>query len=1346
MVPVHLDALHCPNDRVVVQATADFARLPFRDGTRDLNSDVAQISEEIVARPFQDETSVLRAGVHLHWALPDALTRGRHRRTENGSGDHRTRFPAVPNRWLVRRGFAKGSPESLAPRAWVVESDYLHPDGIGETMGVAVPFPSDPAGGRYRPFRYLGRVQPLELWHEGDPAAGYVRTLSAVGFELADGGGYSDPAFAALYPNCHSVFGFHDSEVGGQLPAGLRYDLIGWYADPATDFLPTVIAEAKPDDSLRAVLERYAAWTFSAPDAEEFPVRLACYASLGFVPPAAPGPVEPTVVTLGNTGTEALSVALAARIDRALRFQIEDQLEAIQLAPRLEHHLVDTGARFHEIRHEKGFTAHRGDVLWTIGPVGTSPVPLPADAARAQAQAQVELPPELAGLLGRLNEAQQARDRAATELETLRRQLFADWYKYLLCAYPPEDTGDDYPDIDEVRAFLETKSLPRVLELAGAIEPTPDTPESRLRAAHAAVSQALDALNQREQLRASKLSYELKPLVAPRFWQPTDPVVLFTGDDARATERHGRDGRLRDDALLACYPVPVTAVTDVIGGDLPALTVLIDDLRQREAAQPVGQGGGSVAFRDSDGSPWNPFQLEWEVELFPLRNQGNLHPEADSYGTGFITANYALTAQDPDLVLTADQTLAGAAAVYSGANFLTWHAGERLRRSLTEYLRKEILPEFNEANEGPAATDPGPVIEALRSWYEQTFSSTLDTPEARAADPVYLAIRGYQELLGMNYLAQSLGGFNDALLMHRTVKQLPIDDPLGFDDDRAFAGAVRAAVGTSNRSAPEPLNDFSPIRSGALRLLRLRLVDTFGQTRDVRVEDALPAEALTIPDNPNLICLPPRLSQPARVVFRWLDADRNLETSVHPDTSPICGWLLPNHVDTSLMIYDGDGRALGAIDALARWQPAPGGTGVPTPPDIDNPYLSRTVADILGHGPEFLTQLMGALDSALENIEPEGVDAHVDLAVLIGRPIALVRAALDLELLGLPAVHQGWNQFRQDMARSTRDSDGFTRVVFPLRLGAYQQLDDGLIGYWLGEESTFYSPQGESFPHPAIRTYADGPLQVPHAVDDPSQVVRLLVDPRGKVHVTSGIQPVKTISIPPPHYVPALSKIEVTFPCAPLLTDRGAVNLPLPIEPGYRWTWVDEEDGAWAEVSDAPTIGRGTFVDTMATRLWEHLIDPHIAWLQPVPGATGQIRAVDPDERAAVQLDPPFRAMTDRVEDILAPLGDHLVQRQETTGRLAETIAAPAWNRLLRTETGWLAAITGTVSRALVTARDSRAQPVLTAELAGAEPLIDSILDLGEERIGPVSSVASFAAAQELRGGWLKLRPEESAD
>src|ERR1044071_3143920 len=118
LVPVHLDALILDRDQLVVNATADFSRLPYSTGGRDLNPDVANISEDIVSKPFEKHL-LLEAGIHLHWSLPDALTRARY----IPGSEEIQEFPRVPNRWLVTRCNAGGEVE----KEWLIESDYLRP-------------------------------------------------------------------------------------------------------------------------------------------------------------------------------------------------------------------------------------------------------------------------------------------------------------------------------------------------------------------------------------------------------------------------------------------------------------------------------------------------------------------------------------------------------------------------------------------------------------------------------------------------------------------------------------------------------------------------------------------------------------------------------------------------------------------------------------------------------------------------------------------------------------------------------------------------------------------------------------------------------------------------------------------------------------------------------------------------------------------------------------------------------------------------------------------------------------------------------------------------------------------
>ena len=53
----------------------------------------------------------------------------------------------------------------------------------------------------------------------------------------------------------------------------------------------------------------------------------------------------------------------------------------------------------------------------------------------------------------------------------------------------------------------------------------------------------------------------------------------------------------------------------------------------------------------------------------------------------------------------------------------------------------------------------------------------------------------------------------------------------------------------------------------------------------------------------------PRLG--AKIADRTYEGDQ--QSDARATETPFCGWVVPNHLDESLMIYDGGGQALGVI-------------------------------------------------------------------------------------------------------------------------------------------------------------------------------------------------------------------------------------------------------------------------------------------------------------------------------------------------------------------------------------------------------------------------------------------------
>ena len=409
--------------------------------------------------------------------------------------------------------------------------------------------------------------------------------------------------------------------------------------------------------------------------------------------------------------------------------------------------------------------------------------------------------------------------------------------------------------------------------------------------------------------------------------------------------------------------------------------------------------------------------------------------------------------------------------------------------------------------------------------------------------------------------------------------------------------------------------------------------------------------------------LSPAFVQPTRLNVRWLAADNGeQEMNSHPASSPVCGWLLPNNLNRSLMVYDQQGDLLGLINVLAQWESAPGNEQVLRIQDIPNPYLRTVVHRLtIAEGEEetaqrdkraFLEDMITVLDRALETIDPENFAQHQDLALLMGRPIAVVRASIDLQLKGRPALNQSWNSFRKDMAQTARDTDKFEEVTIPIRIGDRGQLNDGVIGFWKEDHANqlgryfhttvarYVNPERTKytddvfFTNKNIKAYEEGFSAIHQSIASAPQRITLLMDPRAKVHATTGILPTKVVDLPVDQYEHALRRLKVTFLSAPILTPQDSFDIPLPEEAGYTWSWLQRERAHWREVSKVGMLVKDTVVHTFERRgvaIWEEL--KRVGWIKEVTPEKATI--IPENQRKEQTLDHQFLQDTDAIQGLL---------------------------------------------------------------------------------------------------------------
>ncbi|MBA4045607.1 MAG: hypothetical protein C0471_14480 [Erythrobacter sp.] len=1339
---------------------AQFEGMPYTSG-----STVPSTGAAIVQPLESDGTPIapLKAGMHLHWELPDVYRRG----VQGPQGGDPV-FPAAPDTWLVIRYLQRwdanaqsyGGVEAVA---FIVESDYIQsrlmPDKWGVTRpAIAVPLPLAPQAGE-QPFRYMGRVSDYADWNGPDANGPYLTNyppcyLNSIGFV--------GPSFSSYYPECNSVFGFWDSFADApDIAAAIRnnasirfrtsYQVIGWVRDPRKDvfagFGATItqayndyVASANAQNATVAItpadeLDRLArqnfrlafntadiVWTLNPDktiamlDAPEQGLCTGIAQQLVWDMLASPGTtfflnnpdgVQPNPVwsddqitlAVGNTAVEGLSALIKSQLAPANATpqqltDVEQLLDALQLG--LLHDMEQAGNSLivlDETLHSRGFAKEFGGYVWAIQSRARQGTP---------GEVEVTLPLALAELLAELNSAQKAYDQGRAELDTLRRQLFMDWLRYIAAYLNPTGTSLKVP-VDDLAAFLDSNGpnceLGYVQERGAAIgmldyvvdqtsgavigmNPPPSGASGPALAARVwtAWQAVLAAL-------PNQSDWVLQAAPQSPFWAPTDPVLVMEGDRIEPVRRNGDASntpvriaseildRLDIQAGSRSFTLPaasvqgppvITAATPMQpqvqalvaegallipmlaanvatavaalpgdgnpaksdpagfavalsaaqGGesplDPPAPAGQPDSLYERlkaTGARPIENAVQQVTapialgftFTNTAGIGWTPYGtalsaqtllpeftstrvdpflpvfLIWEATLDPLSRANGW-----TYAPATITVNFELNGDRVDYTYEPGTT-------FTTGTPLTYRGSVTLSRQTTRSLTAQI------------------------DQYEKFYPNDPDNGTLDKARALYSQAR---------IMSQGIGGYNQEMLLRSQIARVPVEDLIkgGRDTVTSDINDAARALNYDNWysyafNSIQPISfgllaeaNFGPLRGGFATIRSLEVVDVFGQRMTLKTtairadgsQDAIPAFSLAPAAGDTAhaqsIYLPPRLIPPARVWFKWLSATHDssvngdfVETNSHPATSPICGIVLPNHLDNTLVFYQPEGGEIGSFGvehgALVYRTRADnpdnpkdllaidiGGWG--DPPKV-NPHLYDLMWHIDRQDADFLSDLMTAIADSSGFINPASYSQNVNLAVLIGQPLVITRAVLGIETAGgvLPVSQADTSahpDFTNDVKagrfrypdREATGAAGLQSLAIPMQLGNLANIDDGMIGFFIdgqgnvGPYGTFYAPKA--------------PIEGGHGVERPSpdtvsvalnatpRTVTFLMDPRAPVHATSGILPVEQIAVPPDQYSATLNRLEVSFITRPVLERSGGLVLPLPLESGYNWSWIQQ--------------------------------------------------------------------------------------------------------------------------------------------------------------------------------------------
>ncbi|RPD42788.1 hypothetical protein [Chitinophaga barathri] len=1150
-VPVDIAALcvGIKDEQDKLHGTSTFAGATtfFTDQTGDnqafLGSNVALSFQQA---PWQQ----LQTGIHVHWALPQALTHGQH--TEEGDLE----FSAAPNRWLVSRIITDGA--TLTRTSWVVESDFLYEKLPARQLAITLPVIT--ATEAEQNYRYSGRNVPFDAqWKEPDNAPDFVGLTGGELTAVSNG----EPSFAAYYPDSNSVFGFYDNMSGVKVPDGgtvnIMYQVTGWYTNPVNDPLN--------GGKTAAQIQELYDWTFTS-DVADQQAHWSLYSGLiqnitwspdkdYIVGQALQEPIK-AVVTVGNTPPQTFSAYFKDQYYKDQPF-FEQLFDAFQmgLLEDFRQPTPDQMALLEEALHQDEFANQQSGIIYLIVVKNDRNEEIPVE----------NLPVALGDALNLLNFYRQQLDEYRFFVSSFQWELFSDWYRLMKTT----DTDTRNTLYRQLRQMVTTewKTIQQQYETYEALEANQKT----------SVTTQINALD---------AAYLLKTTEAPRYWQPSEPVVLITTEhQPRQSVRYGNVIYSAENGYLQCrlsnqllsaikvnktdipasgfssisFPTPnhlpqPDTINNLLLESVLLNTSVVANLSglpepQLQAALKTALEGGAqtdytftglppaeVAVHWWNGNNWSPVFLEWSAFFYPLHTTEQ-DGKLQDYKPGFFTDHYTIGTSEGGLVSytgTLDPATIDfdVAPKYVGGAIMGTSAAQSLVKQLGEYLADHT---------------------------DEELQKILDA-------------------LGQNlFFSQSLNGFTSQLTMQEQQVQLNIK-AAETNPYVVLTAAVADIAGDFEKVSPLPNGHYNPVRAGFMKL-KFKAIDVYGQKREVKIEELRTAASMStwFDKKPvkDIVYMPARLAQPSRLLFRWLaslGSDFIQEMDALPSVTPVIGWLMPNHLDGSLFFYDQEGRPLGNLglngnNTAIVWQSAPGNDAT-IDEDVTQvfnlqpaPYKDMAIA-LSTASVDFFTGFYKAIDEMHNFINPQSYAQNTDLAVLIGRPVAVAQVMLQLELCGGPVYNQSYiavnkQEFEYD--------NNFTGVDFPVILGDLEKINDGLIGYFKQESSvydyaSFFTQGTDNTSGTGVTKPDEKTLRLTarrgSSVTESKRVL-LLLDPRAAVHATMGILPTKAIDIPASMYLDTLSILEMTFLVAPVFRGASGFQLPLPKEEGYQWSWIEEE-------------------------------------------------------------------------------------------------------------------------------------------------------------------------------------------
>ena len=1229
LVPIDVQALYIQAGNV-----EKMVRLPML--VAGPNGQVVADPEEGLPDPFT-EGQPRPAGVHLHWAMPDALLRGTFAERPDGAAN-RLALPILPDRWVVLRILLPRGATDVALTGWVIEAD----------RAVAV---------------------PLATWSEGGAASqGATPAGASMGKEELTGTVGGSVNWSAVYDAVLNRFAFHDplADIAAVAPNGVDEDcasylVAGWWSDAAHDPLD----RTRSNDSLHELLERLrwrllAEWGDEQWTQQQEKAQFDLRKALGLTTAerwsssrpvsvkgaraqaAAPQPFVPIDTSFIEQPALTATSAFATEADRrfvAPPWHLRSSLlhGAIYGVPVKGNPSIDRRPLSATLSVALG--QHDDDLIAAFA----SPSQATLDQRRATER-----------LVAAFTAQKVNRLAAADGIVELEEYEHASAFSSL----PGGSAGTDRYlqrvqtggagglKVGRKRADVVSPVMQRAVTRDPAAAPfaRPMAAAAPVSAAHGvAGAQTFFTSSGKATLvvatemmindiARSRVGDVLAPTEARvvdrpahRFTFPDEPIVAVRG--ASRSLRHGGDGRGSADRKLTCrWP---THVIDEITGII-AKDRFIRSLGSGSVPSEVLTLAREVVLHD-------PYHDEWIAAAVSPSDAGRAaifqRLKAESLVRFAPDGTYdgATAAFKPTVARTTrgrrQPAAAAAARVEPGIRETQVRVADEIRKfSLYKGADPDLvgvttwsqpwIPMWLEWELKVEGLDPA----TIDDWRLGAIDLEHSTPNIQgdstvlrgrallttgAASTLHDAIHDY--LAAEDALDAAAAGLIDEAtesalrVLDEAVQRLDIVTA-ALDGVRTqllglpVADGLRRPRDGAAITNPAPIAAPRSLLAGSVVLTRARLLDAFGRTLEVPVANVATPTRSSLENKPGALALSPRLLRPVRWQFRLVntstpvgaEGDEARVDQIDPtlQINPVAGFVMPDHLDESLEIFGVDGSPIGEllhepVSGGVMWEIAAGREG---PADagpmfgltLEQQSLGQFAAGLVAADAKdregaplpvdtpkesALSALLRAIDTTLWNVDTFAALGSEHVAGLVGRPIAVVRAQLRLELKPTDDIDLSNADRAAEWSEAEREA---SRYAFPVRIGEITRSDDGVLGFFVDDDYSRFRlvdkaiagaaaeggrsrgqlglytdvagmPTRKEIDHGYIAGTDDADTLLLHI----GQTVTLTIfmHPAGKASLTSGVLPRKALALARDWVGPGLAAIAPSLRTGPVLVE-----------------------------------------------------------------------------------------------------------------------------------------------------------------------------------------------------------------